>query len=64
MSIINKKTGQVSGLGANTTTEVTLVKPKSKINMYDEHPTNVISLYEFHQTALNRLQVLRKIEFM
>lgn len=49
MSIINKKTGQVSGLGANpTATEVTLGKPKSKINMYDEHPTNVISLYEFH----------------
>jgi len=64
MSIINKKTGQVSGAGTNVLTEVQIGKPKSKINMYDEHPTNVISLYEFHQTALNRLQVLRKIEFM
>jgi len=34
------------------------------INMYDKHPTNVISLHEFHSVALNRLQVLRKIEFM
>jgi hypothetical protein len=43
---------------------VELQNPKQKINMYDEHPTNTVSLYEFHQTALNRLQVLRKIEFM
>ena len=37
---------------------------RDKINMYDQHPNNVISLHEFHSVALNRLQVLRKIEFM
>jgi hypothetical protein len=40
------------------------INVKEKINMYDQHPTNVISLHEFHSVALNRLQVLRKIEFM
>ena len=37
---------------------------QEKINMYDEHPRTTISLHEFYQTALNRLQLLRKIEFM
>ena len=40
------------------------INVKDKINMYDQHPTNVISLHEFHTVALNRLQVLRKIEFL
>ena len=35
-----------------------------KIQLYDEHPQNVISLHDFHSIALNRLQALRKIEFM
>lgn len=43
---------------------VVTIHPKERINMYDQHPTNVISLHEFHSVALNRLQVLRKIEFM
>ena len=53
----NKEGGKAGQVSINAGT-------REKINMYDEHPTNVISLYEFHQTALNRLQVLRKIEFM
>jgi len=32
--------------------------------MYDEAPQNVISLHEFQSIALDRLQMLRKIEFM
>ena len=35
-----------------------------KIQLYDEHPQNTISLHDFHSIALNRLQALRKIEFM
>jgi|LakMenEpi03Aug12_release.lakeMendotaPanAssembly.Ray.scaffolds.fasta_scaffold310094_2 hypothetical protein len=61
--IVNTRTGKQLGLGADAN-KVELQNPKQKINMYDEHPTNTVSLYEFHQTALNRLQVLRKIEFM
>ena len=34
------------------------------INMYTEPPQNTISLHEFYSVALNRLQVLKKIEFM
>lgn len=34
------------------------------INMYNEPPQNIISLHEFSKIALNRLQVLKKIEFM
>ena len=34
------------------------------INMYNEPPQNVISLHEFSKMALDRLQVLKKIEFM
>ena len=37
---------------------------QEKIQLYDEHPTKVISLHGFHSVALNRLQALRKIEFM
>jgi hypothetical protein len=32
--------------------------------MYTEPPTNIISLHEFYKLALDRLQVLKKIEFM
>ena len=32
--------------------------------MYNEPPTNIISLHEFYKLALDRLQVLKKIEFM
>lgn len=32
--------------------------------MYTEPPQNVISLHEFYKIALDRLQVLKKIEFM
>ena len=35
-----------------------------EINLYQEPPSDEISLYEFQQLALNRLQALRKIEFM
>jgi hypothetical protein len=34
------------------------------INMYNEPPQNIISLHEFSQLALARLQVLKKIEFL
>jgi len=34
------------------------------INMYNEPPQNIISLHEFYRVALDRLQVLKKIEFM
>ena len=37
---------------------------KNKINLYQEHPKNIISLSEFNQIALHRLQALRKIEWM
>lgn len=32
--------------------------------MYAEPPTNIISLHDFQKIALDRLQVLKKIEFM
>ncbi len=35
-----------------------------QINMYNEPPQNTISLLEFLKLALDRLQVLKKIEFM
>lgn len=35
-----------------------------QINMYNEPPQNVISLHEFQKLSLDRLQVLKKIEFM
>lgn len=35
-----------------------------QINMYNEPPQNIISLHEFQKLALDRLQVLKKIEFM
>lgn len=31
--------------------------------MYHEPPQNIISLHEFYEKALSRLQVLKKIEF-
>lgn len=37
---------------------------REKINMYDEPPRTTISLHEFQSMSMNRLQVLRKIEFM
>ena len=59
--ITNKKTeGNQSGNGRVAPTG----KGQQKIQLYDEHPTNVISLHEFHSIALNRLQALRKLEFM
>lgn len=36
----------------------------SSINLYTEPPETVISLTEFQQVALDRLQVLKKLEFM
>jgi hypothetical protein len=35
-----------------------------QINMYNEPPQNIISLHEFQKLSLDRLQVLKKIEFM
>ena len=32
--------------------------------MYTEPPQNIISLHEFFKLSLDRLQVLKKIEFM
>jgi hypothetical protein len=58
--IVNKKNLPKNKDDAGTVS----INIKEKINMYDQHPTNVISLHEFHSVALNRLQVLRKIEFM
>ena len=60
MIINKKKEAQKSSDDAGSV----MIHGKEKINMYDQHPTNVISLHEFHNVALNRLQVLRKIEFM
>lgn len=37
---------------------------QDNINMYNEPPQNIISLHEFSKLALDRLQVLKKIEFM
>jgi len=52
-------------LKADPNTSQAEVNPtQEKINMYDKHPQSTISLHEFYQTALNRLQLLRKIEFM
>ena len=34
------------------------------INMYNDPPQNIIRLHEFSKMALDRLQVLKKIEFM
>ncbi len=36
----------------------------SSVSMYTEPPQNIISLHEFQKIALDRLQVLKKLEFM
>jgi hypothetical protein len=41
-----------------------LTHQDENINMYNEPPQNIISLHEFYKIALDRLQVLKKIEFM
>jgi hypothetical protein len=56
-----KKSVQQAGSYAD---QITLSANREKINMYDEPPRTTISLHEFNTTALNRLQLLRKIEFM
>jgi hypothetical protein len=61
MIIVNKKVAQVK---SDEPGSVQAYQIREKINLYDKHPTDVISLHEFHSVALNRLQVLRKIEFM
>jgi hypothetical protein len=53
VTILNTKTGQTKGQGAKH--EVATNEVRSKINMYNEHPQNIISLHEFHSIALNRL---------
>ncbi len=37
---------------------------EDQINMYNEPPQNTISLHHFQKLSLDRLQVLKKIEFM
>ena len=69
--IINKKLVKGGSLG-NTIDQTTTVNDgkvqihnnQHRVNMYDEAPQNVISLHEFQSIALDRLQMLRKIEFM
>jgi len=56
--ITNKKTGYSKDSYSVTT------HYDENINMYNEPPQNIISLHEFSKIALNRLQVLKKIEFM
>ena len=34
------------------------------VSMYTDPPQNIISLHEFQKIALDRLQVLKKLEFM
>ena len=41
-----------------------LIHSEDYINMYNEPPQNIISLHEFQKLSLDRLQVLKKIEFM
>ena len=34
------------------------------ISFYDEPPQDIIGIYEFQKTAVNRLQVLKRIQFL
>jgi hypothetical protein len=60
--IVNTKAVKSATNGSGN--QVSLNQNREKINMYDEPPRVTISLHEFHQIALNRLQLLKKIEFM
>ena len=60
--IVNKKAAAKPAQAADP--QVAIANARPKINMYDQPPQNVVTLHEFHSMALNRLQVLRKIEFM
>jgi hypothetical protein len=63
--IINKRaTAQVTRPGLDGTYGQVETHYEENINMYNEPPQNVISLHEFSKMALDRLQVLKKIEFM
>ena len=65
MIVNNKKAAGRTGQGeSNFAAQVQLNSQQRSINLYQEHPAEIISLHEFHQIALNRLQALRKIEFM
>ena len=66
MIVNNKKTAGKSAVGGdnNFAAQVQINTQQRSINLYQEHPSEIISLHEFHQIALNRLQALRKIEFM
>lgn len=63
--IVNKKKQLKEAEGVNNgSVGVSLNSMDRSINLYQSHPSETISLHEFHQIALNRLQALRKIEFM
>lgn len=37
---------------------------RRQISFYDEPPHDTIGIYEFQKTAVNRLQVLKRIQFL
>jgi len=50
--------------GTSGQSGVQIHQTREKINLFGEPPRQTISLHEFYQIALKRLQLLRKIEFM
>ena len=69
MSIITKNTPVVpqitkSGNNPNQNSGLVSTNYEENLNMYTQPPQNVISLHDFQSLALERLQVLKKIEFM
>jgi hypothetical protein len=64
VAIINKKATYIPKPDAEGGAGEVYTNIHEGINMYTEPPTNIISLHEFSKIALDRLQVLKKIEFM
>ena len=66
ISIVNKKITARPSTNPGTTADYGMVQTNydENINMYNDAPLNVISLHEFSKFAVDRLQVLKKIEFM
>jgi len=64
ITIINKKSNFVARADQEGGAGEVYTNIHEGINMYTEPPTNTISLHEFSKIALDRLQVLKKIEFM
>lgn len=53
-----------SGNNPNQSSGLVSTNYEENLNMYTQPPQNVISLHDFQSLALERLQVLKKIEFM